>query len=184
MKRAYTIIYSIAAITGCLLALTFTACKKSSAGNTKTGGSTTPVDTVNVITATINDTNYIFNIGPLDTAFLKGTATIREVAAWDSDIGNSNTVKIDFQTPAKVATTLGTYDEIGSMHAALYFATQGATIYFQDINSKSDKNPVTATITEITDSSIRGTFQGDIYFNGDKTQFKETVTGGKFNFRK
>jgi hypothetical protein len=50
--------------------------------------------------------------------------------------------------------------------------------YYYTAGVKS--SPTTLTITAISATSISGTFQGAIYFQGDSTGLKQVVTNGKF----
>jgi hypothetical protein len=163
-------------------------CKKSTPGNTTNLNNTNnnnpnPNDTLayNTIQATINDTLYTFNVGTKDTGYIQ-TGTVRVISGWDADINNSNTIVIDFKTPLKIPVDSGAY-QIAPRLVNISFATQGATTFYQNVTGKSS-NSVSAVITAVSATSIKGTFEGDIYFNGDKTLAKETITNGRFNFTK
>jgi hypothetical protein len=183
MKKSLNIFSSIVIII-CTMSVVFTSCKKStSVTNNNSTINNNPNDTLaaNTIQATINDTLYTFNVGTRDTGYIQ-TGTVREISGWDADINNSNTIIIEFKTPLKIPVDTGSYQTSPRL-VNISFATQGATTFFQNIMGKST-NSVSAIITEISAISIEGTFEGDIYFNGDKTLAKETITNGRFNFTK
>ena len=191
MKNPLSNLCNTTIIMLCIISLTITSCKKGSSSSpnndTSVNKNNNPNDTLafNTIQATINDTLYTFNVGTKDTSFIKVGSTVREVSGWDSDIDNSNSIAIDFVTPGKTKADTATYTEASTTkEIEIFFATQGATIYYQDAFSKSNPNIVKGVITAVSDTSIQGTFTGDIYFNGDKTLDKKSVTNGRFSFTK
>jgi hypothetical protein len=191
MKKLSDIVCGALILMICVTSFTLISCKKNKTADVINNSNTdstvninnNPNDTLayNTIQATINDTLYTFNVGTKDTGYIQ-TGTVRGVSGWDADINNSNTIIIDFKTALKTPVDVGSY-LISPRLVDISFATQGATTFYQNIAGKSS-NTVSAVISAISSTSIEGTFEGDIYFNGDKTSTKETITNGRFNFTK
>ena len=91
--------------------------------------------------------------------------------------------------------TIGTYNEnnqntLGNKIALMDFVPNDTAIVSPSyLNGYSISHPFTLTIVENYDTTIsghkykivQGTFQGNIYLNGDTTQSFKVVTNGKFN---
>jgi hypothetical protein len=148
------------------------ACKKSKSDNLPE----------NTITATINDTDYVFNtnftsqtvIDPPEIFYvgLAADSTL-PAASFDFAVGMLNGKPI----------TTGVYTETGdpTKIASAELDIQGLP-HYETAGTKAD--PFTVTITSINTTSVQGTFHGNIYKNGDSLQTKKVITNGKFNMNR
>ena len=158
-----------------VLVIVLASCKKSSSGSP-----------VNSITATINDTNYIFSQNILDTTFFSSDSVLQvEISAKDL---NLNTFAFIFGQKNKPFSTGTIYGSFGdSVHLLIggeesFNKTVYSVTPYPHISSNS---ALTVTLTSITPTSVQGTFKGTIFLGGDTTSTsKKTVTNGTFNFTK
>jgi hypothetical protein len=154
-----------------LVSIVFVSCKK--------GNSATPNNT---ITATIDGINYTFNKGIIDTSVANGYPLI-VVGATDAD---SNAVLLEIETLSGVFTTTTYGLPNDTSNIAGFLVSNPISAYTN--NEDKPRPPFTVTVTSLKSTeagiSIQGTFQGNIYLNGDTTQTPKVVTNGKFNFTK
>jgi hypothetical protein len=153
-----------------LLGVTIFSCKKKSSGS--------PAIPINTIIATIDDTVYTFNQNIQDTTAALYSDSVIYLGASDP---NSDQAVIVLRSDSAFATR--TYNADTSFdYAAVFDITFSSSNYESTIPQLN--NPLTVIVTAITDTSIQGTFSGNIYLNGDTTKALKVVTDGKFNFRK
>jgi hypothetical protein len=155
------------AVLGILLA----SCSKSSTGLP-----------ANTITATINDTNYIFNTNIIDTSVYSNGTLLLELSATDLNL-NKAVLAIE-STTTLTATAYGGLSGDTTNEAVFGILLPNTTQYSSGF-PPSASNPITITVSSLTSTSIQGTFKGTIFFNGDTTSTsKKTVTNGTFSFTK
>jgi hypothetical protein len=158
-----------------VLIIVLASCKKSSSGSP-----------VNTITATINDTPYIFNQDILDTTFY-GSDSILQIELTAKDF-NLNTFAIYFgakNKPFSAGTTYGSFgDSVHIMLGGFESFNTSSGVYEALPYPHNSSTSLTVTLTSITTTNIQGTFKGNIYLGGDTTQTPKTVTNGTFNFTK
>jgi len=153
-----------------LLGVTIFSCKKKSSGS--------PAIPINTIIATIDDTVYTFNQNIQDTTAALYSDSVIYLGASDP---NSDQAVIILRSDTAFATR--TYNADTSFdHVALFDVILSSSQYENSVPQTN--NPLTVIVTAITDTSIQGTFGGNIYLNGDTTKALKVVTNGKFNFRK
>jgi hypothetical protein len=147
--------------------LLITSCKKSSQMN--------PVAS-NVITATIDGTNCIFNIA-LETQTNNDTSGTVFIA-YEVD---SSFDFLNFKITSKNKIALKTYGESADSTAEIvmaYRAGNTATNYF---NAYNTQDPFTITVTAVSGTLIQGTFAGNLYANGISTTAPKVITNGTFS---
>jgi hypothetical protein len=154
-----------------ILIVVLASCKKSSSGLP-----------VNTITATINDTVYIFNQDVLDTTIYDNGNTGILLEAKDL---NLNTTILQISTSNNVPLTPTTYGRYGdTLHLSTFGYISPASYSYGTV-APAPTNGLTIAVTTLTSTSIQGTFKGTIYFDTDTTSAdKKTVTNGTFNFTK
>jgi hypothetical protein len=157
-----------------VLAIVFASCKKNSSGTL-----------ANSITATINDTPYVFNQDILDTTFYSSDSVL-QIALEAQDL-NLNTVILLFGVKNNKPLTTGTYGAFGDANHVFEFALSpfySASDAYGILPPGSSKS-VILTVNSLTATNIQGTFKGTIYFEGDTTSTEaKIVTNGTFNFTK
>jgi hypothetical protein len=145
------------------------SCKKSKSDNLPE----------NTITATINDTDYIFNNSFTSETLNDGLEVAYVAQAVDSALPVTT---FDFAavTLNGKAIAPGVYAETGdnTKEASAELHVPGLVDY-KTAGTKAD--PFTVIITSVNGNSIQGTFHGNIYKNGDSLQAKKIITNGKFN---
>jgi hypothetical protein len=162
--------------------IAFASCKKNTVTNTVIVNDTLKVpDTANyAISETISAS---FN-GVADTATIpdyyehyQDQINSNNYNAFDFDVSdsNNNRIYLDVET-LNSSITAKTYGAFGD-------STTIAKIQFNNSSYSGSTilNPNTVTITSISGPTVKGTFQGTIYANGDTTSTdKKVITNGKF----
>lgn len=162
--------YMKKAILFVLLGVTIFSCKKKS--------SSSPAIPFNTIIATIGDTVYTFNRNIYDTATMVVGDSAILIEASDS---SADLAAVVLRSDSAITTR--TYNADTSFdHAGVFDIELSSSNYENSIPQSN--NPLTVIVTAITDTSIQGTFSGNIYLDGDTTKALKVVTNGKFNFRK
>jgi hypothetical protein len=159
------------------LVFIFVACKKN-------GNNSLPVNTIEV---NINGTDYTFNKNTFDTVIIspaEADIPLYEFrASLDTGI-NSKTFAITLVSDN--LDSIKSYTEFNYPNNWGYVTySRDTTHYFEyDYNSENPHStPVTINITSVTSSTIQGTFNGDLFLDGNDDSAKATVTG-RFNFNR
>jgi hypothetical protein len=142
--------------------------------------STTPAATVipaQTITATIDGTNYTFNQGGLDSSSTGPLGP--EIVLIKLDASGEMGA---FAVESDAAFVPKVYGANGDIHSMTQFGASLQNINYTSASPSS--NPMIVTVTAVTPTSIQGTFQGNIYLNGDTTKAVKVVTNGQFNYSK
>jgi hypothetical protein len=162
-----------------VLAIVFASCKKSSSSSPVNTNTTYPINT---ITATINDTVYIFNQDILDSTVYNNGQTTLVFEATDL---NLNTAVFEISTTHNIPLTPTTYGLFGdTTHLVIFgYALPSSIAYFTF--TPAPTNGITVTVDSLTSTFIKGTFEGTIYLNADTSSAnKKPVTNGTFSFTK
>lgn len=151
------------------------SCKKSSSGGSSIQASVNNAATSNF---TILTEGYLLNGGK--SIVLTGKDGTSATSTYDISLNLSSDKLI---VPGVYSdTSLISYIGDPYTHASIEYAPQvaipGDSTYISGAHVSS---PVTITVTAVTTTSIQGTFQGNLYVNGDSTRSKATLTNGKFN---
>jgi hypothetical protein len=171
--------------------IVFASCKKTQT-NTVIQHDTTTVKTFDttsyaMVDSVFSDLNgtpfpayaypYIYNYK--STGYNGNPFYYLEIDPSDSN-NNYYDIYIGTSLPAYTARTYGAYgDTTTETDLDIYF--NGKYYYGSTV-----LNPNTITVTSISGSSMKGTFQGTVYVNGDTTQTgsnKQVITNGKFSIR-
>lgn len=161
-----------------LLIVLFAACKKS--------------NTVSYhLTATVDGQAKTFNFNPIATKMTNSGYTFITVTGFSAASLNTETFTLSLHnsiTGVKVFQA-GTFSDTASAYAisGMYqpsITTQyvaGTGIVAQTLGTSATiANHLKLVITSIDSTSVKGTFSGDCYFNGDPTAGKKTITNGDF----
>jgi len=154
-----------------VLGLLLVSCKKNTTGD---------IVATNTVTATVDNTNYVFNQNLYDdSGFDPGTEFLSITEQSDSIISG---IELDVTAVDNIQMTTGTYGLSGDSTRMgdidLYDKNTGTDYYNID---NSVTRPFTITVTSITATSIEGTFKGVAYANRDTTLTQKTIINGKFN---
>lgn len=154
----------------------FLSCKKSNSG---------PSSSYHM-TATVNGTAKTFNIGTIATKITNGNVTLITITGFGSTTtGEALTVTIDNGFGASTIGA-GTYSDTTAKFdvGGTYLISAGqqfvaGTSVVQTMGAVIT-NHLKLIITAMDSQTIRGTFSGDYYYNGDPTSSKKTITNGDF----
>jgi hypothetical protein len=148
------------------------SCKKSKSDNLPE----------NTITATINDTDYVFNKTFTSETIIDPPELIYIALAADSTLPFA-TFDLAVAMLNGKPITPGVYVETADSSRIVSgeLQIQGSPNY-ETAGTKTD--PFTVTITSINATSVQGTFHGNVYKNGDSLQTKKVITNGKFNMNR
>jgi hypothetical protein len=152
-------------ITGMLLL----SCKKNSAGHIAT----------NTITATIDNTNYAFNQSVASVSGVTSLFSLYETVGYDSTI--NPVANCILQISSKEKLTNQTFGKVGDTTTTAMFEYDQNGFKYKTASKNTATTAFTVTITSINGSSIQGTFQGNIFSEGDTTMTKKVITNGKFD---
>jgi hypothetical protein len=144
-----------------------TSCKKSNTA--------APVAT-NIITATIDGTNYIFNSN-LETQIINDT-TGTVFIAYEVD---SSSDFLNFKITSKNKIALKTYGESADSTAEIFMAYRAGNTATNYFNAYNTPDPFTITVTSVSGTLIKGTFAGNLYVNGIFTGTPKVITNGTFS---
>jgi hypothetical protein len=154
-----------------VLGLLLVSCKKNVTGD---------IVAVNTVTATVDDSDYVFNQNLYDdSGFDPGAEYFSVTEQGDSIISG---IELDVTAMDSIKITPGTYGlngDLTRMGDIDLYDKNTATDYYNIDNSAT--RPFTITVTSITPTSIEGTFKGVAYANRDTTLAQKTITNGKFN---
>ena len=170
MKRLFTF-FTISSIL-------FFSCKKDKADESfhlscKIDGQTASFNTASFAGHLTNEAGTGFTFGGLTAATASGDAL--------------GFVIIDMGATEKLGA--GTYADSSTKFEILTTFTTGAdghayeagSTVFQQTNESSDiANHLKVSITSVTNETVRGTFSGDFFLEGDPTGAKKTITNGDF----
>jgi hypothetical protein len=166
MKRIFVL--------GSLFCLLFTACSKNN--NDDNSGK------AGTITATIDGANVSFNTNAKAIRADAGGAYSIQIMGFQGTGGNSN--QIALAASDNSAIVAGIYNETmtGANGAGTVSYIQSGSSY-PYINNGSTTNPGTVTITEVTSTSVKGTFSGDVFLMtaGGISTTKKSITNGQFS---
>jgi hypothetical protein len=137
----------------------------------------------NTITATINDTDYVFNTNFASETFINPPEIAYVALAADSTLALASSFDFAVIMLNGKPITPGVYIETGDpgKTASAELQVQGSTSY-ETAGTKTD--PFTITVTSINSTSVQGTFHGSIYEDGDSLKTKKVITNGKFNMNR
>jgi len=165
--------YSVLIILVFISIVIFLSCKKS---NTSLPS--------NTIQATINGKTSTFNFGVFATR--TGTPGPRTpyyvilLEGFTDSTVYSGSINLGVQSIDSI--TAATYNENSTMNnASITYINNKNLLGNIFSNGHPTSNPFIIVVTSLNSKSIQGTFQGDIFYNGDSSQTLETVTNGKFN---
>jgi hypothetical protein len=149
------------------LVITF-GCKKSSSPVPDPGPDKISVD--------IDGIKSSFNNGAIARWNQIGFHKFIDIVGCKGIIGSSNSINL---TIDRDTFTIGTYSEWPDVQAHLSFIQYSLC---QGFNSHARQiDPATITITQITKTTLIGTFQGVIFTNPDGTGNSKTMTNGQFS---
>ena len=158
------------ALTGALV-----SCKKSNTGSSGYH-----------VTASADGSGKAFNTAPVATKLTNTGVTQITVDGFTTAGGESISLIID-NFPSGKPIVAGTYTDTTSDFEVALFYTQNLTAGYAGGTSVTAgagvtiQNHVKIVIASIdTTSSIKGTFSGDLFLNGDATAAKKTFTNGDF----
>ena len=163
-----------------VLLVLFSSCKKSS--------SSAPSG----VTATLNGKTKTFGAGAIAAkTSVAGITDIEIIAAVSATTGEAIDLSIsNGLTGGMDSIVAGTYSDTSTRFTVDLSYDQdntGSTSYDGGTSvggsqgTGSVAQHVVITISSITSNSIKGTFSGDVYLNGDPTSTLLTVTSGSFN---
>jgi hypothetical protein len=174
----------------------FSSCKKTTGSNPITNNNVIDTLPLNVITATINDTDFNFSYKvEIDTGTasqyykdLNITGQGAPISIYSS--GNDSSYITLFLSYSYTLLSTGIYSQnntYNQLGGGEYQPSSSITYY----SAYGSSNPFIINVTSIDSNStyqgkkvilINGTFQGEIYLNGDSSsQDKKVITNGKFN---
>ncbi|HTB52184.1 MAG TPA: hypothetical protein VK718_05345 [Ferruginibacter sp.] len=173
-----TLFIACIAISSCKKKATVQLNTTDTTANNTDSTTTTSLDTINIITATINGVTDTFNTQVGFTFSIDSSTASPYMVFIFSGYTNNYTSNIlgEINFPG-VTPTAGIYSE-DSTAQMKYAAITYNGFYYQ---ANSSSNPVTVTITSITDTSAKGTFTGNVYLNADSTQTPLSIVNGTFN---
>ena len=136
------------------------------------------------VTASADGTGKAFNTAPVATKATNTGATQITVDGFATGAGESISLIID-NFPSGKPIVAGTYTDTTSDFDVALFYTQNLSAGYAGGTSVTAgatvSNHVKIVITSIdTTSTIKGTFSGDVFLNGDVTAAKKTFTNGDF----
>jgi hypothetical protein len=152
-----------------LTGLLLLSCKKNSSGHIAT----------NTISATVDGSNYAFNQSVADLSALTSSFSLYEIVGYDSTINPVANCTVEFRSLDKF--TNKTYGIVGDTTSGASFEFDQNGFKYKTASTNTATTAFTITITGINDSYIQGTFQGNIFNEGDTTMTKKVVTNGKFD---
>lgn len=149
------------------------SCKKSNSGSSGYH-----------VTASVDGAAKAFNTAPLATKLTNTSTTQITVDGFATGGGESISLIID-NAPSGKPIVAGTYTDTTSDFEVALFYTQNLTAAYAGGTTVAAglaiQNHVKIVITSIdTTSSIKGSFSGDLFLNGDVTAAKKTFTNGDF----
>jgi hypothetical protein len=99
------------------------------------------------------------------------------VVEFKSDDAKGNDFHLWFGTSANAFTakTYGAFGDNNTLAGIEFDSTGGGSFWTSTI-----LNPATITITSVTSTSVKATFNGTLYPDGDSTQPGKVITNGKF----
>jgi hypothetical protein len=150
------------------------------AGNTGSGGTTA----AGTLTATIDGKTV--NFSTASQAIRTGVAGSFAVAVFGFQGTPGASDQISLSVIGNAPITTGTYienDLTGERLASVGLVKTGVTLPFSSLVSPS--NPGKVVITAISQTSVEGSFSGDVFQmdNQGNTVAKKVITQGKFNVR-
>jgi|GEM_PF-1995368 hypothetical protein len=174
-----------------IISIAILSCKKdksNSPNNYSTG----------TITATINDTNVAFNFnnyafrytapGYYYSITISGVNLVNKNESLTLKVNSNNKIGDSLYTEnsyinnAAGVYQLGSFQIPGSI-VSTYYNFNG----YQQIGYGSQHavmpNPLNIIVTSIDTTSIQGTFQGELFLNGDSTVQPIRITNGNFNVK-
>jgi hypothetical protein len=161
---------------------TFVSCKKSNSGPASYH-----------MTANLDGTAKVFNFSPVASkSGSSGAAMIAVTGYVSASSLESFTLLID-NTASDKAIAAGTYTDITpGFNITCNYTLTGGGSGFEGGTSVTAmaanagvavKNHFKVVITSIDATSVKGTFSGDVYPNGDPSADAKTVTNGDFNVK-
>ena len=138
------------------------------------------------ITASVDGSGKTFNTAPVATKLTNMGVTQITLDGFTTAGGESVSMIID-NAPSGKPIAPGTYiDTTGDFDVALFYTQNITTAYAAGSSitagaTAAIQNHMKIVITSIdTTTSIKGSFSGDVYLNGDPTAAKKTFTNGDF----
>jgi len=132
------------------------------------------------ITADIDGTHYAFNVINASTFFigLQNTTTFSAESVFVSD---SSYIELNFISKVGFNIEPQTYG-IPNDNSDTYMIFQPAMSLqqFQSLPNADSAHSFVITVTAVSDSTVQGTFQGNIYLQSDSTLASKVVSNGKF----
>jgi len=137
-----------------------------------------PNDTLaaNTMTAAINDTPRIYNIGV--------TAVIHTITGGQDIIFtafDSSANELEFSIEETNMITTGAFTDIGNATSDAGFAYEVGHSIIEYDNADQKSHPFNIAITSISGTNVKGTFDGIIYQSYDTLKPSLIITKGKFN---
>ncbi len=160
------------------------SCKKNTVTKTVIENDTVKVrDTTNypvslVISADIDGVPDTTTIPSYYEYYTSGGFNVFDFQDADS-VNNNLYVGIETLSNKFTAKTYGSFGDSTTEGYFEYYSTSTSSWFY----GSTILNPNTVTVTSIVGTTLKGTFQGTIYLNGDTTQTgsnKEVITNGKF----
>jgi len=158
----------------------FLSCKKSNSGS--------PSGSYHV-TASIAGSAKTFNLSTVATTVGSGSnVNLGITGIASATTGESMGVAIT-NTPSGKPIVAGTYTDTSSKFAVSMVYRMTTTVQYVNTNDITNQaanngtpvvNHMKIVITAIDAATVKGTFSGDLYLNGDATAAKKTVTSGDF----
>ena len=164
-----------------LLVCAFVSCKKNNSASS--GGNYH-------FTATIDGKAQTFNVSPLAVRVTNSGVSLIGIEGFTSASSTTQVLAVSWTNnpPNSAAFTVGTYSDTASKYAIggnYNPSTTEAYVSGSGIESGATTNIPFANrlkivITAVDSTTVRGTFSGVFYLNGDLTQAKKTITDGDF----
>jgi hypothetical protein len=129
------------------------------------------------ISATINGTGYTVNQQMTIARLRQPNDSTESFSIYGID-GNANYLEVDLLSKNNLKDSTYIFAKDSSQLIKVVFQPAGGDSYS---TAYTAANPSSITITYVdTVSTIRGTFTGVLYENGDTTQSSKTITNGNF----